>query len=212
MQPNDGNQEWQQPTARQNESSYTPNQEPALQAPSEQSSELTSQDLSQPEAANEDRAQEVNDAVVQWEAPEYLALERGKVWYIWFAVVVLALVAVSIFFIKSFTFTILIPVMATALFVYTRRPPAIVSYTVSRKGVHVNDKLYTYQEFKAFSVHSAVGQHVLTLVPLKRFNFGLTAYFPEEVGEALVDMLAARLPMQTYSTDFIDKLLAKLRM
>ena len=41
---------------------------------------------------------------------------------------------------------------------------------------------------------------------------GLIAYFPENVGEELVDMLAARLPMQTYTPDFLDKLLAKLRI
>jgi hypothetical protein len=41
---------------------------------------------------------------------------------------------------------------------------------------------------------------------------GLTAYFPEEVGEPLVDMLAARLPMQPHQPDAIDKLLTKLRI
>jgi hypothetical protein len=37
-------------------------------------------------------------------------------------------------------------------------------------------------------------------------------YFPEDVGEALVDMLAARIPMNEVKQDAIDHLLARLRL
>ena len=53
--------------------------------------------------------------------------------------------------------------------------------------------------------------HVV-LIPRKRFQLGQNIYFPTEVGENLVDMLAARLPMKEASPDIVDKLLAKLRL
>jgi hypothetical protein len=50
------------------------------------------------------------------------------------------------------------------------------------------------------------------LLPTKRFKPGVSVYFPEEAGEAIVDMLGARLPMQEFHLDIIDKLVRKLRI
>ena len=52
----------------------------------------------------------------------------------------------------------------------------------------------------------------MVLTPRKRFQIGQTLYFPEEVGEQLVDMLAERLPMKEVAPDAIDRLLAKLHL
>ncbi|MBC7764177.1 hypothetical protein H7Y29_00515, partial [Microbacteriaceae bacterium] len=54
--------------------------------------------------------------------------------------------------------------------------------------------------------------HSVVLVPRKRFQLGQTIYFPEEVGETLVDMLAARLPMKETAPDLIDRILARLHL
>lgn len=173
------------------------------------------EELQQPAVAPAEQPSEPSEddtAVLRWEAPEYILHDRDGLWYVVFAIVTLALMAASIFWIKSITFTILIPVMAAALVVYVRRPPQHVSYTLSRKGIHANDRMHPYVEFKAFAISSQGGAHSVILIPRKRFHMALTAYFPEEVGEPLVDMLAARLPMQTYVPDFLDRLLQKLRI
>jgi hypothetical protein len=207
MQPEEENKtEWQQPVEQQTGAPY--------QAADSGRTSMESQGLEGSEEVSDQSAEpdEGADAVLRWQGPEYIEHDRGGRWYVVFAIVTLILIAAAIFLIRSWTFAILIPVMAVALFVYTRRPPAIIDYTVSRKGVHVNDRLYSYDEFRSFSVVSHAGAHSVLLVPRKRFHMGVTAYFPEEVGEALVDMLAARLPMQTHTPDSIDKLLAKLRI
>jgi hypothetical protein len=56
------------------------------------------------------------------------------------------------------------------------------------------------------------GHNSIVLVPRKRFQLGQTLYFPDEVGEPLVDMLAARLPMKEAAPDIIDKILTKLHL
>jgi hypothetical protein len=201
----DGNQEWQQPNTQPAEVPYqpvTPQDIPSY----DQNIEEPAQSESQVDEAPDD------GAVLRWQGPEYVEHDRGVKWYIVFVIVAITLMAAAIFLIKSITFTILIPVMALALFVYTRRPAQYINYTVGRKGIHVNDKLYPYADFKAFAVNTRDGASSIIVIPRKRFQMALIAYFPEEVGEALVDMLAARLPMQTYAPDFMDKLLTKLRI
>jgi hypothetical protein len=149
---------------------------------------------------------------VHWQAHEYIHHEKGPGWFIGFAIVVILLIAAAIFFIQSVTFAILIPVMAAALIVYSHRPPRVIDYTLSRQGLHVNDHLYSFAEFKSFGVIHDGQEYSVMLVPTKRFRVGVSVYFPEEAGEAIVDMLGSRLPMQELHLDLIDRVIRKLRI
>lgn len=154
-----------------------------------------------------------DDAVLlRWQGTEYTHDSRSIKWYIIFGLIAVVAVIIAVVVLKSITFAILIPVMVVALLVYVRRPPEVLDYILSRKGLHVNDKLFTFDQFKAFGIATLNGAHSVTLIPRKRFQIGQTIYFPEDIGEQLVDMLAERLPMKEIEPDAIDKLLAKLHL
>lgn len=207
MQPQDGSEEYQAPAQQVSGAPYQPVPGDAQPVGAPAADTGVDQTAEAPQIITDD-----DEAVLRWQAPEYLMHSRNGVWYVIFGVVTLVLMALAIFLIQSVTFAILIPVMAVALFFYTRREPQLIDYTLSRKGIHVNDRMYAYDTFKAFAIDSRNGSHLAILIPRKRFQMGVSAYFPEEVGESLVDMLAARLPMQTHSPDFIDRLLMKLKI
>lgn len=149
---------------------------------------------------------------IHWQAAEYIHREKDHQWFVLLAIVTVVLVLVAIFLIKSPTFVILIPVMAAALVVYSRRPPQILDYTLSRHGLHINDQLYPYSEFKSFGLVHWSGQYTIMLIPTKRFKPAISVNFPEEAGEAIVDMLAARLPMREMQPDIVDRITQKLRL
>jgi hypothetical protein len=153
-----------------------------------------------------------HDALIRWEGTEYPHHDRTLGWYGVLCVITVVLMALALLLMRSLTFALLLPVMAATLVLYTRRAPAINTYTLSRKGLYVDEKLYGYHQFKSFSVVSHNGVHAVVLAPRKRFQIGQTVYFPEDVGEQLVDMLAARLPMREGSLDVIDRLLARLHL
>jgi len=226
MQPDQHQDEqWQQP---QEAPSQAPFQAPAdepIVAPTEADEPVVdSAPAAEPPQPGDDLSPEVpaapeaasgpdDDAVlVRWEAPEYAEHDRGTGWYIIFGVATLIVIVAAILLMHSITFAILVPVMAVALFIYTRRPPEVLHYTLSRKGLHINDKLFPYAQFKSFGVLTHGTMHSAVLVPRKRFQLGQTLYFPENVGEKLVDMLASRLPMQEVKLDAIDRLLARLHL
>ncbi len=152
------------------------------------------------------------DEPVRWQAHEYIHHEKNGLWFVLFAIVVIGLIALAILVIQSITFAILIPVMAAALLVYSHRPPRVLNYTLSRQGLHINDRLYPFADFKGFGVVRDGAEYSVMLIPTKRFLPGVSVYFPEEAGEAIVDMLGARLPMQELHLDIIDKLVRKLRL
>lgn len=154
----------------------------------------------------------VDETTVHWQASEYIHRDKGFLWYVVFSIVVLALIALAILIMRAWTFAILILVMAAALIVYSRRPPRLLNYTLSRQGLHIDDKLFPFHDFKSFTIIHGDDEHSIMLVPVKRFRPGVTVYFPEESGEAIVDMLAARMPMQESKLDVIDQIIRKLRI
>lgn len=223
MQPdNNSNEQWQPPQPASSQAPFqapeapvsepvpsvtTPTPEPVVNTQPE-AQEMQSVELQSTPAEDEND----DTALIRWEAPEYAHHERGTGWYVIFGIVTLILVVAAILIIKSITFAILVPVMAVALFVYTQHAPEVLRYTLSRKGLHINDKLFTYSQFKSFGIVDHNGMHSAVLVPRKRFQLGQTVYFPAEVGEQLVDMLAARLPMKELEPDALDRLLARLHL
>ncbi len=153
------------------------------------------------------------DEPVTWTANEYVSLEKNNLWYFVFAVVVLGLIAGDIFLLKSYTFSVLVVVMAVSVIIYSRRPPRTIQYALSGKqGLYVGDRLYNFADFKAFGLIRDAEHHSIMLIPIKRFAPGVSVYFPEEAGERIVDILGARLPMQPLKLDIIDVLVRKLRL
>jgi hypothetical protein len=123
------------------------------------------------------------------------------------------LISVDVFFLKSWTFSILVIVMAFAVIIYTRRPPRTLTYALSgSQGLYVGERLYHFDEFKAFGLIKDGEHNSIMLIPTKRFAPGVSVYFPPEAGEKIVDILGQRLPMEELKLDAIDIVVRKLRL
>jgi len=210
MQEDDKSQDWQQPTPAPSGAPYE--SVPVDNVPTEPALSTVPQESAGEVPVSDTRAPEADEAVIQWQATEYVQHARSATWFVVLAGITLGLMAIAIFLMQSISFAILVPVMTAALVIYVRRPPATIDYIVSRKGVHINDKLHPYEEFRSFGILSHDDVHSIVLVPRKRFQLSQTLYFPEDVGESLVDMLAARVPMDEVKPDAIDRVLARLRL
>jgi hypothetical protein len=225
MQPNQDPQQWQQPSEQPSQAPYEPTPQDGPRpvvtitpdntaAPVAVAQPVVSPVV--PQAAETAPAPAASQAVeeepVRWRATEYIHRHKGAGWFVIFSIVVVVAMAAAIFVMQSVTFAILVPVMAAALVVYAYRPPRVLDYTLSRKGLHVNDRLYSFSEFKGFGVIHDDDEYSVMLIPTKRFRPGVYVYFPEEAGEAIVDMLAVRLPMQELRMDLVDRLIRKLRI
>lgn len=216
MQPNNQPQDWQQPSEQPSQAPYvaTPADVPAA-APivTLQPESVDQVSPEQQPVIDDDPDLAANDQQpVRWQAAEYIQRAKSPLWFIVFGIVFLGFMAISIFLIDSITFTILVPVMAASLLVYAYRPPRILEYTLSRQGLHINDHLYPFADFKSFGVIKDDGEYSVMLVPTKRFKPGVSVYFPEEAGEAIVDLLGVRLPMKELHLDLVDRVIRKLRI
>ena len=152
------------------------------------------------------------DEAVSWEAPEYLHKDKGPLWFLGLGVITISLIVLDILVVKSFlfSFSLLVVVMAAALVVYLYRPANLIHYVLSEKGLFINDTLHGFGEFKGFGVIHDGKEFSVELIPVRRFRPSLAVYFPEEQGEAIVDALGVRLPMQIIKPDFFDKIIRSL--
>ncbi len=194
----------------QPEQPTTPVSDPPLQ-PSGQPEPAPQADVSPQMAVTETTALPESQPI-QWQAPEYVQERRSPWWFIGFWVVALLLMLLAILVIRSWSFAILIPAMAAALMIYSHRPPRILNYVLSGKGLYINEKLHSLSEFRSFGVLKEESVPSLMLIPVKRFRPALTVHFPVETGEAIVDLLGSRIPMQELSLDVFDKIIRKLHI
>lgn len=217
MQPNDDKTDWKQPVEQSSQAPYvseveaTPTDSPVVTL----SPDVPPADAIPLQVAPSDVAPEVEEVEqepVRWQAQEIIQHDKSPMWFIFFGIAFVIMMAIAIFLIQSITFNILVPVMAVALLVYINRPPRMMDYTLSRKGLHVNDHLYSFSEFKGFGVIHDGKEFSVLLLPVMRFRPAVSVYFPESAGEAIVDMLGARLPMQELHLDLVDRVIRKLRI
>ena len=149
---------------------------------------------------------------INWQAVETIPVQRDFNWYICFVTVTIILMALAIFVFKSWSFAILIPVMAMTLVVMSKREPSLINYSITPQGVSVGQRDYAFGEFRSFGLMQHQGQHYAVLLPVKRFAPELTIYFAEEDGERIVDMLGARLPLQEMKPDIIEKFIRIIKL
>ncbi len=149
--------------------------------------------------------------IVNWEAREFIEYKKNFGWYAGFALVVIALCLLA-FFLQQWTFLALVIVAAIALLTYTMRPPRMLHYSLSDKGLSEGNNLHTFEQFKSFGVLNENNHYCIILVPKKRFGTRVRVYFPETEGEQIVDVFGARLPMEPVKLDALDKLVRFLRI
>lgn len=202
MQPEDKGSYWQPHASAPQGAAALPPVNSA--APNPPAPSVAPQSVSQPAA-------EADAPVLSWQASEYVHHEKQGMWFAALAGGAIILILVAIFLISSWTFAILIAVMAIALAVFAVRPPRIMSYELSNSGIRVNEKDFHYSDFRYFGIVEEGPLYSAQLISAKRFIPAVTVYFPVEYGEDIVDMLGAHIPMHQVEPDLIDRLMRRLR-
>lgn len=151
------------------------------------------------------------DFNISWQAEEYIVHDHDIWWYISLFAIGIILAALSVWQ-GWWTFLILVILSIIAILTSNLRPPRKINYTLNNEGLIEIDKLHKYSDFKAFGILKENSHFSAVLIPKKRFALSIKVYFPEGSGEAIVDALGNRLPMQEVKPDFLDKIVNFLRI
>ncbi len=148
---------------------------------------------------------------VSWDAEEYIVKNHNSWWYVGLAVITIGLSVLAVLF-QGWTFLILVILSAITILVYIFRPPRQIHYTLDSKGLTEGDRFHPYSDYRAFGILKEGDNYSAILIPKKRFGIQTKVYFPTGSGEAIVDALGLRLPMEEIKLDVLDKIVNFLRI
>lgn len=150
--------------------------------------------------------------IVNWQAQDLIIGDKGKVWYIGFAIIVSAFCAFAVI-VQAWSFLALIVVSAIGIITLRKADHAqIISYSLSTHGIYMGETFHSYGEFRAFGVRKDLGVYSIVLLPKKRFSPSTIIYFSKEDGEKITDIIGARLPMEEVKFDLIDRIIHKIKL
>lgn len=148
---------------------------------------------------------------VTWEAQEYIVRDRNFWWYIGLFIVGAGLCALAVWQ-GWWTFFALVILSIITILTSNLRPPRKIKYVLDKDGLKEGKNLHKFEEFKAFGILKEESNFSAVLIPKKRFGLSVKVYFPGKNGEAIVDVLGSRLPMEEVKLDFLDKIVNFLRI
>ena len=160
-------------------------------------------------------AQIVGDSLV-WQAMEYVQQSKNSNWFIAIVVGAILICTGVVFLYRSNIFAmvstiLMILSMVTAVLVFSRRPPRTMQYQISGGGFTINGKQYSFSQFKAFGILQDDQLNTILLIPVQRIMPAVTLFFTNEQGEAVVDALSDRLPMQEVHETIVDSISRRLQ-
>jgi len=89
--------------------------------------------------------------IISWEIPEYQKHIRGKLWYIFFGLVAIAMLIYAVTT-ANFLFAVIIIISSLILIINDARNPQGVLITIANEGIIVGRKFYDYDELRSFSI------------------------------------------------------------
>ena len=150
------------------------------------------------------------DAVVEWTASEFVAHDKGFGWYALLAVGALVVSAGLYLMTKDIFTVVVVLIMAAILGVAGARKPKVVKYRLDNSGLKVGRRLYPYRAYKSFTMPEEGPFISIVLVPLRRFDFPVSAYLAPDSQDKALDFLSSHLPMEPSGLDRLERLMRAL--
>jgi len=98
---------------------------------------------------NETLEKVLENSLMHWQAPEYEKYEKGRRWYLYAALVLLAIIGYAVYTnspIMAITF-ILIGVVG---YIFINREPKTIGFAITRDGIIAGREIYEFDHIKSF--------------------------------------------------------------
>jgi len=184
--------------------------------PQDQSSNENNVDAAQT-AANEsvkmvqDQMEQNDFQPFAWSEKEFIANEKGTMWYLYFALLIIV-VSVIVFFVSGHSIftTVMVLAIAVIFAVAAGHKPKVVDYEINSSGVNIGTRFRSFEEFKSYSISNDGQMPSITFEPLRRFGLPLTIYFDHGNGEKISSLLSNFLPNTENQKDSVEQLMHRI--
>lgn len=148
---------------------------------------------------------------VIWEAYEHQHDEKKSDWYWILGILTLASFVASIL-LGNTLLGILILIGGAVAAILAARPPKIVSYAVTQRGLRIEDTLYPYTTLEAFCIDGDCPKGPQLLVRSEKMFMPLLILpLPEDTIDDIEEIIAQRIPEAHIEEPFAHKILELIK-
>lgn len=144
---------------------------------------------------------------IAWEAYEHHHVEKKSDWF-WIVGIIIASISVASILLGNPLFGVMILIGGSVILILASRPPQIIQYAVTQRGLRLDDKLYPYTTLEAYFIdeENQLGPQLL-IRSEKLFMPLLILPLPEEYVDEIEAIISPRLPEEHIEEPFARKLL-----
>jgi len=147
---------------------------------------------------------------IHWSALEYEEKERGKDWF-WALGIIIVASAITSFIYKNYFFSLFLIISGILLVVFAVKKPDLVSYELNQKGLQIRNRLYPYENIKAFWVQKEGVKSTLFIKSERLFipiiSIPIELYLTDEVKNT---MLKNNIPEEEIKEYISEKIMDSL--
>lgn len=141
---------------------------------------------------------------IEWQAPEYTHYEKNQNWF-WTAGIIVAILILSSLIFKNFLFAIIVLLGAFTAMMYGARPPEMITFALTPKGLRIKDRLYLYHDLKSFWVSDEYHHRKIIVESSRLILPHIIVPLPEKVTDAEArDFLLQYLAEERHEESLID--------
>jgi len=143
---------------------------------------------------------------VTWEGREYVHTEKGTDWY-WALGLIAVAGSVAALNFHNILFAIFILIAAFVLALFASRKSELVTFSISQRGVRINETLYSFQSLESFGIDDMHQGHIPQLILKQKKHFILNITIPLENANVneVHDFLHTYLRQEDLRDPFIHK-------
>jgi hypothetical protein len=150
------------------------------------------------------------EVLMEWKAPEYKQYDRSRTWYISLLLIAGGLIVYSLIT-ANYLLVIITIILAVIMNSLTRKSPNELNMAVTKKGIKINDKLYTFTEdLESFWIlYSPPDLKTLNFKRQQRFIPELSVQLenqnPLKIREFLLEYLEEDIEKEEHMADQISR-------
>lgn len=149
---------------------------------------------------------------ISWTASEFIYHEKSTTWFMGLGCATFTLALSGFFILGRDWYTLIIIMLLGIIFgVAAARKPRILQYIVDDYGLSVDQKHYTYDDFKFFSIIDDKAISSMVFIPSNRLGTSITIYVPADKIDDVSNLVSTYLPLEKHDYGYADKFLNKIK-
>ncbi len=86
---------------------------------------------------------------LEWAAPEFTRYKKSKSWFVFLALIALAVITAAIL-LKNLLFVIVTILATFVVYIYALKKPRKIKFSISGKGIQIDQHIYNFEDLKSF--------------------------------------------------------------